>query len=95
MTVTKIIPVTVASAIVPVSGVTLNKDAISVIVNGSDSTLTAVVSPENATDKTLEWSSADPAIATVDENGVVRGVAVGTTEITVVVHLESCRGDGG
>ena len=82
-TVTKIIPVTVASAIVPVSGVTLNKDAISVIVNGSDSTLTAVVSPENATDKTLEWSSADPAIATVDENGVVRGVAVGTTEITV------------
>lgn len=44
--------------------------------------LTAKVSPENATDKTVTWSSSDTAIATVDSTGKVTGVAVGTATIT-------------
>lgn len=49
---------------------------------GKTITLTAKVSPENATDKTVTWTSADTAIATVDSTGKVKGVAAGTVKIT-------------
>ena len=45
-------------------------------------TLTATVEPSNASYKTVTWSSADPSIATVDENGKVKGVDLGSTTIT-------------
>ena len=45
--------------------------------------LTATVSPENATNKNVTWSSSNTSIATVDANGKVRGVAEGTATITV------------
>ena len=45
--------------------------------------LSASVTPSNATNKTLTWSSDNPAIATVDQNGLVYGVAVGQTVIRV------------
>ena len=48
---------------------------------GKDTTLLVTFKPENATDKTLTWTSSDPAIATVTD-GVVKGVAVGTATIT-------------
>ncbi|MGN0823613.1 MAG: InlB B-repeat-containing protein [Candidatus Coproplasma sp.] len=44
-------------------------------------TLTPIFTPADATIKTVTWSSSDSAIATV-ENGVVKGVAVGTATIT-------------
>lgn len=44
--------------------------------------LTAIVLPETATDKTVTWSSADEAVATVNANGLVTALAVGQTEIT-------------
>lgn len=45
-------------------------------------TLTATVGPANASYKTVTWSSANPAIASVDENGKVKGVDLGSTVIT-------------
>jgi len=45
-------------------------------------TLTATVSPSNASYKTVTWSSADPSIASVDETGKVKGVDLGSTVIT-------------
>ncbi|MCM1349491.1 MAG: leucine-rich repeat protein [Firmicutes bacterium] len=45
-------------------------------------TLTATVFPENTTDKTVTWGSSDEAIATVNAEGVVTAVAVGTATIT-------------
>ena len=52
-------------------------------VTADDSiTLKVSVSPDNASDKTVTWSSNNEDIATVDSNGVVKGVAAGKATIT-------------
>lgn len=67
---------------VPVTGVTLDKNTL-VLFTGESATLTATVAPENATDKTVTWTSSNPAIVTVDGSGHVKAVASGTANITV------------
>ncbi len=49
---------------------------------GVSAPLTLTILPADAANKTVTWESADPAIATVDEVGVVTGVAEGNTVIT-------------
>lgn len=44
-----------------------------------------VISPSNATDKTIKWSVADKSIATVDSNGVVKGLKYGNTKLNVTL----------
>ena len=44
---------------------------------------TAAAKPDNATDKTLTWTSSDTNVATVSDNGLVTAKTVGTTTITV------------
>ena len=66
---------------VAVTGVELDESSIEVEVGSAD-TLVATVSPSNASDKSVTWESANSSIATVT-NGVVRGISVGTTTITV------------
>ena len=66
-----------------VTGVSLNKNS-TIIVQGSDETLVAVVAPANASDKDVIWSSNNTAVATVDENGKVIGISPGTATITVI-----------
>ena len=70
---------------VAVTGVTLDYDTLTVGV-GLEKELTATVSPDNATNKTVTWTSSDPSIATVDQNGVVTGVAVGEATITATTE---------
>lgn len=65
---------------VAVSGVTLDKNEMTLNV-GDTEQLTASVLPENATDRTVTWSSNDGSIASV-ENGKVTAKNVGTTTIT-------------
>ena len=43
---------------------------------------TAVITPGNALKQNLEWTSSNPNVATVDENGLVKGVGLGTSTIT-------------
>ncbi len=50
-----------------------------------EKTLTAKILPENTSmDKKLTWTSSDTSVATVDQNGVVKGVAAGNAVITVM-----------
>ena len=66
---------------VNVTGVTLSETAASLTVGGETLTLTATVLPDDATDKTVTWTSSDPTVATVAD-GVVTAVAAGTATIT-------------
>jgi uncharacterized protein YjdB len=74
--------VTVKAVTVPVSGVTLNKTSIT-LNEGQSESLTATVTPANATNKAVTWSSSNASVATVDGNGKVIAVKAGSTVITV------------
>ncbi|MEK3864836.1 Ig-like domain-containing protein [Paenibacillus sp. FSL H7-0716] len=65
-----------------VTGVTLDKPSLSLTEGETGDTLSAVIAPANATNKTVNWSSSDETVATV-VNGVVTPVGVGTAIITV------------
>ncbi len=65
---------------VPVTGVTLTHGGVGYI-NGSDK-ITCTVSPSNATNKSVVWSSSDPEIATVTQSGNVSYLKAGTVTIT-------------
>ena len=67
---------------VPVLGVALDKTSMN-LTAGSTGTLIATITPENAKNKSLTWTSDKEAVATVDENGKVTAVAEGTAKITV------------
>ena len=68
--------------VIPVREVLISRTVASVKI-GQTLTLTADIQPRNATDAALSWSSGDESIATVDAQGVVTGVAEGTTAIVV------------
>lgn len=62
----------------------INLDIVSKTIQiGCTFTIKAEVLPENATDKTLVWHSADESIASVDANGQVTAIALGETKISV------------
>ncbi|MEN6390016.1 MAG: S-layer homology domain-containing protein [Syntrophomonas sp.] len=65
-----------------VTGVSLNKSS-TIIIEGANETLLAKVVPTDACNQAVSWSSDKEAVATVDENGKVSGVAAGTATITV------------
>lgn len=70
---------------VATTGVTLNKETLS-LNTGESETLIATVSPDNATNKTVSWKSSDSTVATVDNNGKVTAVKKGTATITVTTE---------
>ena len=72
--------ITVSKGFVEVSSISLNKEALS-LIEGDSEALVATVKPDDATDKTITWSSSDSSIATVD-NGKVSAIKEGTTTIT-------------
>ena len=67
---------------VPVESVTLDKSEIELSIGGT-STLTATILPDNATNKSVTWTSSDASIATVSSEGTVTGIAAGSAIITV------------
>ena len=67
---------------VPVESVSLNKTSLT-LAKGKSETLKATVSPTNATNKNVTWTSSNTSVATVSSSGKVTAVAVGTAQITV------------
>ena len=53
-----------------------------VLTVGNSVTVTATVTPDNATNATVNWTSSDETVATVDSNGKVTAVAAGNATIT-------------
>ena len=73
--------VTVKKSVVPVESVTLNTNILE-LKEGDTATLHATVSPWNATDQTVTWTSSNPSVASVDQNGKVTALQEGTAVIT-------------
>ena len=76
--------VTVMKGNVPVESLTLDKSSLE-LTEGETATLIATVKPDNATDKTVTWSSSNPWVATVDQNGQITAVRAGEATITATV----------
>lgn len=53
---------------------------------GATTALTATVSPEDATDKSVSYASSSTSVATVSPSGVVTGVSAGSATITATTH---------
>lgn len=77
--------ISVTNANIPVTGVTVTPATATVAV-GSTTSLTALVAPANASNKTVAWSSSASGIASVSSAGVVTGVAAGTATITATAQ---------
>ena len=74
--------VTVKANVVAVTSVKLDKTELALTVGDAAVQLKATVAPDNATDKTVTWTSDKPAVATVDATGKVTAVAEGEATIT-------------
>lgn len=75
------------SVVVPVTGISLNKNE-TTIARGATEQLTATVVPEG-TGSTVAWSSDNEEVATVDQNGLVTAVGKGTANITATAGGQS------
>lgn len=74
-----------ATEFVEVESITLSESNISVSA-GQTHQLTATVKPDDATIKTVTWTSSDEDVATVDGNGVITAKAAGSTVITATTE---------
>ena len=74
--------VTVTAKVIEVTEITLDKTEVE-IIEGETVQLTATVKPDDATDKSIEWTSSDESVATVDNSGKVTAVSEGKVTITV------------
>lgn len=73
-------PVT-SNPVVPVTSITMNRNTL-YLVKGSSVVLTAQVRPDNASDKTITWTSSVPSVATVNQEGSVTAERAGSAIIT-------------
>lgn len=78
--------VTVEEApIVHPTGVSISKTSINLQIGGSE-TLTATVTPADANNKNVTWSTSDATVAAVDKNGKITGIKAGNATITATTE---------
>ncbi len=65
-----------------VTGITLSESAFTLEKVGDTKKITAEITPEDAADKNVAWTSSNPSVATVDSTGKVTAVGNGTADIT-------------
>ena len=78
----------------PVTGISLNQTTLSMQI-GDTRTLTAIITPENATNKGVIWSSSNSSIASISDTGLVTALTQGSATITVTTQdggfTDSCQ----
>lgn len=84
--------INVQPKVVSVTSVTLNKTSLA-LKEGESETLKATITPSNATNKTVSWSSNKTGIATVDQNGKVTAISKGSATITATAENKSASCD--
>ena len=67
---------------VAVAAIELDQSSLTLTMPGGTAKLVATVKPDNATDKIVDWSSSDSAIASVDDTGNVTAIKEGSAIIT-------------
>ena len=67
---------------VAVTGISLNQPSLTLDVGGTYNGFVVDITPSNATDKSVTWSSDNEKVATVDADGAITAVAPGTANIT-------------
>ncbi len=70
---------------IPVAAFSITPET-AVLDKGTSKTIGRFFSPANATNKNITWTSSDPTVATVDTEGVVTAIKVGTTTITATTQ---------
>ncbi len=70
---------------IAVTGVSLNKTETAITIGGTEQ-LTAAISPSNAVNKNVIWTSSNTSVATVSSGGLVTAKAVGSANITVITE---------
>ncbi len=77
-------------SVVDAEGIVINdKDNIGVLPLHREKQLTATISPDNTTDKTISWESSDTEVVSVSADGVVKGLSKGTATITAKVGAKT------
>ncbi|MDD2586512.1 MAG: DUF3048 domain-containing protein [Syntrophomonadaceae bacterium] len=76
----------IAGSTIAVTGITLDHNQLFLPLESQPVALKATIIPTNASNKNLGWSSSNPEVATVDEDGVVTPLAIGSTVITVTTE---------
>jgi len=71
---------------VKVTAITLNKTATTITAGQTETLSVSQLTPDDATDQTVTWSSDNEAVATVDADGKVTAVALGTANITATAN---------
>ena len=67
------------------NSITLNETEAELIV-GESFQLSATIAPDNATNKSVTWSSTNEAVAVVDENGLMTAVGSGTCQVRATAN---------
>lgn len=76
--------VTVTKKAIPVTAVDLSEESLS-MKPGETQTVEAVITPKDATDHDVTWTSDNPEVASVDANGVITAIKGGVANITATV----------
>jgi hypothetical protein len=84
------VTVTVTPSTTAVSSIEVNATEVELIV-GEERWVEATALPETALNKEVEWESSNTAIATVDDIGMIRGIAIGTATVTVTSKADETK----
>jgi len=73
--------ITVTNIPVSVSGISLDKEIVNLGIDAA-SQVNAIISPSNASNKNVNWTSSNQSIATVSNSGLISAIAIGSANIT-------------